>query len=195
MAEIEEELKSLLMKVKEESEKPVLKLNIQKTKIMAPGLIISWQLDGGKSENSDRFHFLGLPKITAGGDCNHEIQTLAPWKESYDKPGQCIKKQKDHFANKGPYSQSYGSSSSHVWMWEVNHKEGWALKNWFLQIVVLEKTPESPLNCKEIKPVNLKGNQPWIFTGRTDAEAEAPKVWLTGKDPDAGKDWGPKEKG
>ena len=80
-------------------------------------------------------------------------------------------------------------------MWEVNHKEGWALKNWFLQIVVLEKTPESPLNCKEIKPVNLKGNQPWIFTGRTDAEAEAPKVWLTGKDPDAGKDWGPKEKG
>jgi len=127
---------------------------------------------------------------------------LAPWKESYDKPRQCIKKQTHYFANKGLYSQSYGFSSSHVWMWELNHKEGWVPKNWCFWIVVLDKTLESPLDCKEIKPVNPKGNQPWIFTGRTNAEAEAPllwppdiKRWLIGKDPDAGKDERQKEKG
>ena len=99
-------------------------------------------------------------------------------------------------ANIGPYSQSYGFSSSHVQMWELDHK-AWALKNWCFQTVVLEKTLESPLDCKEIKPVNPKGNQSWIFIGRTDAEAKAPilwppdaKSWLTGKDPDTGKDWG-----
>ena len=99
-------------------------------------------------------------------------------------------------ADKGLCSQSYGVSSSHVWMWELDHKEGWALKNWCFQTVVLEKTPESPLESKEIKPVNSKGNQLWIFIGRTDAEAETPilcspevESWLTGKDPDAGKDW------
>ena len=122
---------------------------------------------------------------------------LAPWKESYNKPRQCIKKQRHHFANKGPSSQSYGFSSSHVWMWELDHKEGWAPKNWCFWTVVLEKTLESPLDCKEIKAVNLKGNPPWIFTGRTDAIAEAPpdaKSWLIGKDPDAAKDWGQKEK-
>ena len=105
-------------------------------------------------------------------------------------------------ANKGPSSQSYGFSNSHVWMWEIDHKEGWVLKNWCFQTVVLEETLGSRLDCKEIKPVNPKGNQPWIFTGRTDAEAEAPIFWplgaksqLTGKDPDAGKDWGQEEKG
>ena len=105
-------------------------------------------------------------------------------------------------ANKGPSSQSYGFSNSHVWMWETDHKEGWVLKNWCFQTVVLEETLGSRLDCKEIKPVNPKGNQPWIFTGRTDAEAEAPIFWplgaksqLTGKDPDAGKDWGQEEKG
>ena len=113
MAEVKEELKSLLMKVKEESEKPVLKLNIQKTKIMASGPITSWEIDGEKVKTVTDFIFLGS-KITADGDCNHEIQTLAPCKESYDKPRQCIKKQKYHFANKGLYSQSYSSSSSHV---------------------------------------------------------------------------------
>ena len=118
---------------------------------------------------------------------------LAPWKESSDKPRQCIKKWRHHFADKSPYSQSYGFSSSHVWMWELDHKEGWALKIWF-QIVVLEKTLESPLDFKEIKPVNPKENQSWIITGRTDAEAPIlwpPDVnsWLTGKDPDSGKDW------
>ena len=97
------------------------------------------------------------------------------------------------FANKNPYSQSYGFSSSHVWMWEFDHKESWAPKNWFFLTVVLEKTLESPLDSKEIQAVNPKANQPWIFTGRTDAEA--PILWspeaksqLIGKDPDAGKD-------
>jgi len=104
-------------------------------------------------------------------------------------------------ADKGPYSQSCGFSSSHVWMWELDCKEGWVVKNWRFQILVLEETLERPLDCK-IKPVNPKGNQPWMFIGRTDAEAEAlilwppdVKSWLIGEDPDAGKDWRQKEKG
>ena len=113
MAESEEELKSLLMRVKEESEKTGLKFNIQKTKIMACGPITSWQIDGEKVKTMTDFIFLGS-KITADGDCNPEIQTLAPWKESYDKPRQCIKKQKHHFANKSLSSQSHSFSSSHV---------------------------------------------------------------------------------
>ena len=120
----------------------------------------------------------------------------APWKKSYDKPRMCIKKQRHHFADKGPYSQTYGLSSSQVGMWELDHKEGWVPKNWCFQIVVLEKTLESPLDCKEIKSVNLKGTKPWLFIGRTDTEAEAPILWipneknqLIGKDPDVGKDW------
>ena len=93
-----------------------------------------------------------------------------------------FKKQRHYFANKGPYSQSYGFPSSHVWMWELGHKEGWALKNWCFQTVMLEKTLESPLDCKEIQPVSPKGNQPWIFTGRIGAEAEAPVLGhLTGR--------------
>ena len=128
-------------------------------------------------------------------------KTHAPWKKSYDKPRQYIRKQAHHFADKGPSSQSYGFSSSHLWMWELDCKEGWAPKNWCYSIVVLEKTLESPLDCKEIKPVNPKGNQSWIFIGRTDAEAEAPtlgppdvKSRLIGKDSDAGKDWEQEEK-
>ena len=119
--------------------------------------------------------------------------TLAPWKKSYDQPRQHIKKQRHYFANKDPSSQSYGSSSSHVWRWELDQKE--VPKNWCFWTVVLEKTLESPLDFKETKPVNTKGNQSWIFIGRTDAEAEAPvlwppdaKNWLIGKDPDAGQD-------
>ena len=122
---------------------------------------------------------------------------LAPWKNSYGTTRQYIKKLRHHFANKGPFSQSYGFSSSHVWMLELDYKENWELKNWCFWTEVLEKTLESPLDCKEIKPGNPKGNQTWIFIGRTDAEAEAPilwspdvKSWLAGKDPDAGKDWG-----
>ena len=108
---------------------------------------------------------------------------------------QRIKKQRHYFAYEGPFSQSYGFSSRHLRMWELDHKEGWMPKNWCFWTVVLEKTLESPLDCKEIKTVNSKRNQPWIFTGRTDAEAETPvlwpldvKSWLIGKDPHAGKD-------
>ena len=115
MAENEEELRSLVMRVKEESEKAGLKLNIQKTKIMASSPITSWQIDGEKMGTVTDFIFLGS-KITADGDCSHEIKTLDPWKKSYDQPRQHIKKQRRYFANKGPSSQSYGFSSSHVWM-------------------------------------------------------------------------------
>ena len=116
MAESEEELKSLLMKVNEESEKVGLKLNVQKTKIMTSGPITSWKIDGETVETVSDFIFLGS-KITADGDCSHEIKRLlAPWKESYDQPRQHVKKQRHYFANKGPSSQSYGFSSGHVWM-------------------------------------------------------------------------------
>ena len=102
---------------------------------------------------------------------------LAPWKKSYDKPWQCIKKQRHHFADKGPSSQSYGFSSSHVWTWELDYKESWVLKTWCFWNVVLKKTLESPSDCKEIQLVNPKGNQSWIFIVRTYAEAEAPILW------------------
>ena len=115
MAESEEELKSLLMRVKEERDKAGLKLNIQKTKIMASGPITSWQIDGEMMETVTDF-ILGGSKITADGDCSHEIKTVTPWKKSYDQPRQHIKKQRHYFANKSPSSQSYGFSSSHVWM-------------------------------------------------------------------------------
>ena len=127
---------------------------------------------------------------------------LAPWKKSYDQPREHIQKQKHYFANKGPSSQRYGFSSSQVWMWEVDNKGSWAPKNWYFWTVVLEKTLENPLDCKEIQPVHPKGNQSWIFIGRTDTEAETPilwppdvKNWLNGKDPDDGKDWRQEEKG
>ena len=125
----------------------------------------------------------------------------ALWKKTYNKPRQCIKKQRHHFVYKGLYSQIYAFFRSHIGMWELDHKEGWAPKNWRFWTVVLEKTPESPLDLKEIKSVNPKGNQPWIFIGRADAEAEVPilwlpdaKNWLIGKDSDAGSDWGQEEK-
>ena len=119
-----------------------------------------------------------------------------------DQPTQHIKKQRHHFVNKGPSSQSYGFSSSHVWMWELEYKESWALKNWCFWTVVLKTTLGCPLGCKEIQPVHPKGDQSWIFIGRTDAETETPvlwppdgKNWLIGKDPDPGKDWRQEEKG
>ena len=124
--------------MKEESEKAGLKLNIQKTKTMASSPITSWQIDGEKVKAVTDFIFLGSK--------NHWMVTVAvklkdtPWKESYDKTRQHPKKQRCHFADQGPYSQSYGFPSSHVWMWELDHKEGWALKNWYFQTVVLEKT-------------------------------------------------------
>jgi len=121
---------------------------------------------------------------------------------SYDQPRQHIKKQRHHFVNKGPCSQGYGFSIAHVWMWELYYKESWAPKNWCFWTVVLEKTLESPLDCKEIQSVHPKGDQSWVFIGRTDVEAKTPilwlpdaKSWLIWKDPDAGKDWGQEEKG
>ena len=125
---------------------------------------------------------------------------LAPWKKSYDQPRQHVKKQRHYFANQGSYSQSCGFSSSHVWMWELDHKESWALKNSCFWTAVLEKNPESSLDCKEIKPANPKGNQSWIFIGSPDADALIlwtldAKNWLIRKDPDAGKDWKQEEKG
>ena len=123
-------------------------------------------------------------------------------KKSYDQPRQHIKKQIHYFTNKGSSWQSYGFSISHVWMWELDYKESWVKKNWCLWTVVLEKTLESPLDCKKIQPVHPKGNQSWIFIGRTYAEAETPilwppgvKNWLIWKDPDVGKDWRQEEKG
>ena len=127
---------------------------------------------------------------------------LAPWKESYDQPRQHIKKQRHYFVNKGPSSQGYGFSSGHVWMWELDYKESWAQKNWRFWTVELEKTLESPLDCKEIQSVHPKWDQSQVFIGRTDVEAETPifwpshvKSWLIWKDPDAGKDWRQEEKG
>ena len=129
-------------------------------------------------------------------------KTLTPWKESYDQPRQHIKKQRHCFANKFPSSQRYSFFSSHGWMWEVDYKESWLLKNRCFWTVVLEKILGSPLDCKEIQPVHPKGNQSLLFIGRTHAEAETPilwppdaKQWLTGKDPDAGKDWRREEQG
>ena len=134
--------------------------------------------------------------------CSREIKTLAPRKESYDQPRQHVQKQRRYFANEDLSSQSYDFSSGHVWMWELDYKEGWALKNECIWTVVLEETLESPLDCKEIQPVHPKGDQSWIFIGRPDVEAETPilwppdaKSWLIGKDPDAEKDWGQEEKG
>ena len=127
---------------------------------------------------------------------------LTPWKESYDQPRQHIKKQRHYFANKRPSSLSYGFSSSHVRMWELDSKESWAPKNWCFLTVVWRRLLRVPWTARRSNQSNRKGDQPWIFIGRTDAEAEAPVLWppdaksqLTGKDPNAGKDWRWKEKG
>ena len=151
----------------------------------------------GNSGNSGRLYFSGLQNHCRWWLQPWNKKMLAPWKKSYDKPRQHIKKQRSYFANKGPSSQGYGFSSSHVWMWELDYKERWAPKNWCFWTVVLEKTLGNPLNCAEIQPVHPKGNQSWIFV-----EAESPilwppdsKSWHTGKDTDAGKDWRWVEKG
>ena len=121
---------------------------------------------------------------------------LAPWKKSYDQPRQHIKNQRHYFAKKSLSSQGCGFSSGHVWMWELDCEESWVPKNWCIWIVVLEKTLESPLDCKEIQTVHPKGDQSWVFIGTPYTAAETPilwlpdaKSWLIWKDPDAGKDW------
>ena len=152
------------------------------------------------SGNSGGLYFSGLQNHCRWWLKPLSLKMLAPWKESYDQPRQHIKKQRHYFANKGPSSQGYGFSSSHVWMWELDCEESWALKNWFFWTVVLERTLESPLDCKDIQPVHRKGDQSWVFIGGTDVEAETNtlttwcKVLTYWKNPDAGKDWG-QEKG
>ena len=190
------------MKVKEESQKVGLKLNIQKTKIMAAGPITSWQIDGEIVETMGDFIFLGS-KNTVDDDCSREIKRhLLLGRKLMTNLDSIFKKQRHHFANKGPSSQGYGFSSGHVRMWELDYKESWAQKNWCFWTVVLEKTLESPLDHKEIQAVHPKGNQSWVFFGRTDIEAETAVLWpldvksrLIWKDPDAGKDWRQEEKG
>ena len=179
------------MKVKEESEKVGVKLNIQKTK-MASGLITSWQIDGEIVETVADFIFWGS-KITADGDCSLEIKRCLLLGRKIITNLDSILKSRDT-ANKSRSSHGYGFSCMDV---RVRlYKESWALKNWCFWTVVLEKILEIPLDCKEIQPVHPKGNQSWIFIGRTDVEAETPilwppdvKSWVIWKDPDAGKDW------
>ena len=156
----------------------------------------------GNSGNSGWLYFSGLQTHCKWWLQPWNWKTLTPWKESYDQPRQHIEKQRRYFVNKGPSSQGYGFSSGHVWMWECDYKESWVPNNWCFWSVLLEKTLESPLDCKKIQPVNPKGNQSWIFIEKTDAEAETPilwppdtKNWLIWKDPDAGKDWRQEEKG
>ena len=173
-----------------------LKTQHSKTKIMASSPITSWQIDGETMKTVTYLLFLGS-KITADFDRSHEIKRhLLLWRKAMTYLDSILKKQRHYFVNKGPSSQSYGFSRSHVWVWELDYKESWTLKNWCFWTVVLEKTLESPLDCKKIQLVNPEGNQSWILIGRTDAEAETPifwlpevKNWLIGKDPDAGKDW------
>ena len=147
----------------------------------------------GKNGNRDYF---GGSKITADGGCSHEI------KRHLLHGRKAMIHLRDYFANKGSSSQSSGFSCSHVWLWDLDYKENWALKNWCFWTVVSEATLESSLDSKGIKPVSPKGNQIWIFIGRTDAEAETPtlwpsnmKCWLIGEDLDAGEDWMQEENG
>ena len=190
------------MKVKDESEKAGLKLNIQKTKIMTSGPITSWQIDGETVETVSDFIFLGS-KITPDGDCSHEIKRcMFLGRKVMTNLDNTLKSRNITFPTKVHLVKAmvfpvvmYGCES-----WTI--KESWAPKNWCSWTVVLEETLESPVRCKEIQPVHPKGNQSWIFIGRTDVEAETPiiwppdgKNWLIGKDPDAGKDWRQEEKG
>ena len=166
---------------------------------MASSPITSWQIDG---ETVTDFILLGS-KITADGDCSHEIERLLLLGSKAMTNLDSILKSRDvTLLTKVHLVKAMVFCSSYVWMWELYYKESWALKNWCFWSVVLEKTLESPLNSKKIKPVNPKGNQSWIFIGRIDAEAETPifwppdvKNWLIWKDPDAGRDWRQEEKG
>ena len=158
-------------------------------------------MDGETMETVADFIFLGS-KITADGDCSHEMKRCLLLGRKAMTNLNSILKSRDITLPTNFRSQSYGFSASHLWICELDHKESWVPKNWCFWTVVLEKTLESPLDCKEIKPVHPKGNQSWIFIGRTDAEAEAPvlgpsdaKNWLIWKSPDAGKDWRQEEKG
>ena len=190
------------MKVKEESRKVGLKLNIQKTKIMTSDPITSWQIAEEAMEIVREF-ILGGSKITTDGNCSHEIKRhLLLGRKAMTNLDGMFKSRDITLPTKVHLVKAMVFFSSHVWMWELDHKEGCTLKNWCFWTVMLEKTLENPLDYKEIQPVHPKRNQSWIFIGRTDAEAQTPilwpldvKNWLIGKDPDAGKDWKQEEKG
>ena len=197
MVESEEELKSLLMKVKEESEKVGLKLNIQKTKIMTSGPITSWQIDG---ETVADF-ILGGSKITTDGDCSHEIKRHLLLGRQVMTNLDSILKSRDITLPTKVHLFKAMVFPVVMYGWELDYKESWVPKNWCFWIV-LEKTLVSPLHGKEIQPVHPKGDQSWVFIERTDAEAETPghwppnaKSWLIWKDPDAGRDWRQEQKG
>ena len=163
---------------------------------MASGPITSWEIDGETVEIVADFIFWSS-EITADGDCSHEIKRqLLLGRKVMTNLDSILKKQRHYFVSRSPSSQGYGFSSSPIWMWELDYKESWEPKNWCFWTVVLEKTLESPLDCKEIQSVHPKGDQSWVFIGRTDAEAETPilwppdvKSWLIWKKTDAGKDW------
>ena len=168
---------------------------------MASGPIISWQIDGKTVETVSDFIFLGSKITAVMVTAVMKLKDAYSFDENLWPRRQHIKKQRHYFVNKGPSSQSYGLFSGHVWMWELDYKESWAPKYWFFSTMVLEKTLESPLDGKEIKPVHPKGNQSWIFNGKTDAKAETPILWpsdakkLIWKDPVAWKDWKQEAKG
>ena len=169
---------------------------------MASSPITSWQIVG-KTMETVRDFILGGSKITADGDRSHEVKRhLLLGRKAMTNLDRILKSRDITLPVKVRLGQSYGFSSSHVWMWELDHKESWAQKNWCFWTVVLEKTLKSPLDFKEFQPVHPKGNQSWMVIGRTDVEAQTPilwpldlKNWLTGKNPDAGKDWSHEEKG
>ena len=156
---------------------------------------------GNRGNSGWLFFFSGLQNHCRWWLQPWNWKMLTPWKESYDQPRQNIKKQRHYFVNKGPSTHGYGFSSSHLWMWDLNYKESWVSKNWCFWTVMLAKTLESPLDCKEIQPVHPKGDQSWVFIRGSDV-SETPilwppdaKNWLIWKDPDAAKDWGQVEKG
>ena len=164
---------------------------------MASAPITSWQIEGEKMETVTDFLFLGS-KVTVDGDCSHEIKRcLLLGRKAMTNLDSILKCRVITLPTKVHIVKAMFFSNSHVWIWELDLKES---KNWCFQIAMLEKTLQSPLDCKEVKPVSPKGNQPWIFIGRTDAESEAPMLWLPlvksqfiGTHPDAGKDWGEEE--
>ena len=195
-----EELKSLLMKVKEESEKVGLKLSIQKTKIMASGSITSWQIDGETMETVR--DYLWGSKITADGDCSHEIKRCLLLRRKAMANLDSILKSRNVTLLTNVHLVKAMVFPVVMYRCELDYKQSWVLKNWCFWTVVLEMTLESPLDSKETQPVHPKGNQSWVFIGRIDAEAETPTLWppemknqLIWKDPDAGKDWKWEEKG
>ena len=171
-------------------------------KIMASRPITSWEIDGETVETVSNFIF-GGSKITADSDCSHEIKRhLFFGRKAITNLDSILKNRDIAVPTKSPCSQSYGFSNGHVWIWELDCKESWAPKNWCFWTVMLEKTLECPLDCKEIQRVHSEGDQPWDFFGRNDAKAETPvlwpphaKSWLIGKDSDVGRDWGQEEKG